>query len=378
MSGPNSLTALDEATALLLAGIAAVAPSSLPLAEAIGCVLATPLQATAPVPPCPVARWDGWAIAAADTLGAGPYAPAVLPMPPPLLQPGEALPQGTDAVLPRPDLVRDGPFAQVLDAVAPGTGVRAPGEDAAAGTLLRAAGERLSPLDLPLLAALGVTEVAVRRPRLGWLAIGDEILADGVRDTLFAACAALAQAAGAVLVRLPPAPDDAATIAAALRSGADGCDLLLTVGGTGAGARDVTATGLRSAGRLLVHGIGARPGMSAGFGAVGGQPVILLPGTPGDALAAWLLLVRPALAALTDVPPAPPLHARLARKVTSTVGLVELAPLRRLADGRVEPLATGALPLHALASGAVLILPAASEGAEAGAEISMTLFRPDP
>jgi hypothetical protein len=84
------------------------------------------------------------------------------------------------------------------------------------------------------------------------------------------------------------------------------------------------------------------------------------------------------LAALTGAVPASPLLARLARKVTSTVGLVELAPLRRLADGRVEPLATGALPLHALASGTVLIQPAASEGAEAGAEIAITLFRPDP
>jgi molybdopterin molybdotransferase len=213
MTGPHSLTALEEATAMLLAGIVPVAKLSMPLAEAIGCVLATPLQATVPVPPCPVARWDGWAIAAADTLGAGPYAPAVLPMPPPRLQPGEALPHGTDAVLPLPDLVRDGPFAQVLDAVAPGTGVRAPGEDAAAGTLLRAAGERLSPLDLPLLAALGVTEVAVRRPCLGWLAIGDEILADGARDTLFATCAARAQAAGAARARRLPAPDDAADAA---------------------------------------------------------------------------------------------------------------------------------------------------------------------
>lgn len=378
MTGPHSLTALDEATALLLAGIAAVAPCSLPLGEAIGCVLAAPLQATEAAPPCPAARWDGWAINAADTLGAGPYAPAVLSMPPLLLQPGDALPPGTDAVLPLPDLVQDGPFAQVLDAVAPGTGVWAPGEDAAAGTLLRAAGERLSALDLPVLAALGVTEVAVRRPRLGWLAIGDEILADGGRDTLFATCAALAQAAGAALTRLPPAPDDAAAMAEALRSGAKGCDLLLAVGGTGAGARDFTAAGLREAGGLAVHGIGARPGMSAGFGAVAGRPVMLLPGTPGDALAAWLLLVRPAVAALTGAAPPPPLHARLARKVTSTVGLVELVPLRRLADGRVEPLATGALPLHALASGAVLILPAASEGAEAGAEISVTLFRPAP
>jgi hypothetical protein len=41
-------------------------------------------------------------------------------MPPPQLQPGDALPPGTDAVLPLAELVGDGPFAQVLDAVAPG------------------------------------------------------------------------------------------------------------------------------------------------------------------------------------------------------------------------------------------------------------------
>ena len=359
-----SLCALDVALGRLLALIPApVTPQGLPVAQAVGCVLAEPLRATHPVPRTAVARQEGWAVAAVDTQGAGAYSPALLPLPPRRLPAGEALPPGTDAIMPPFDLLMEGPYAQALQPVAPGEGVGQPGSEIAAGTLLREAGEYLTPLDLPALAALGIAEVPVRVPRLGWIEVGDAAACDPLR----AVFSTLATREGAALAALPLVGDDAA---AALLDAAASHDLVILVGGTGEGPADRAAAALAAAGSVLAHGIGMRPGTTAGVGAVLGRPVVLLPHQPEDALAAWFTLVRPAMAALSGQRPTPPTTARLCRKLASMVGMAELVPLRLGPDGGAEPLAVGAWPLAALsAATALLMVPPASEGYEAGTEI---------
>jgi len=330
---PLRLTELDDARAAWLALLPGpVAPCRLPVGEAVGRVLAEPVIAAGPVPPVVTALAAGWALAAAETMGAGPYAPVPLAAAPAWVRPGEALPPGTDAVLPGFAVDRDGPFAQVLDAVAPGEGVRQPGADIAAGTVLRAVGEALRPQDLPALAALDVREVAVRIPRLAMVA-----------DPLMPALAALATTEGAALQECAATPD-----------------LVLL---------------RHDPGGLSVRGLGARPGMTVGFGRVDGRPALLLPDPVEEALAAWFLLARPAIATLAGRGTAPPETARLARKVASAVGLAEIVPLRRDAEGGAEPLAIGALPLAALAAAdALLVVPASSEGYEAGTTIPIIVL----
>ncbi|MCO6414959.1 molybdopterin biosynthesis protein [Siccirubricoccus sp. KC 17139] len=367
---PLRLTAPEAALARLLAlAPTPVAPLLLPVAEALGLVLAEDLRTAAPVPPVPVARRDGYAVAAAETLGAGPYAPLPLATPPRAIGIGDPLPPGCDAVLPGFDLLPDPPFPQALQPAAPWDGVRRPGEEIAAGTRLRAAGEVLAPRDLPALAALGLDRVAVRRPRLGWIATGAEMLADPARDRLRPLTAALAPEAA--LRPLPPVPDAPDAIAATLRAAAPAHDLLILAGGTGEGQADDSAAGLAAAGRLVLHGLGTRPGMTAGFGEVAGRPVLLLPGQQEDAIAALLLLGRPLLARLAAARPAAPRRLRLTRKIASAVGLAEWVPLREVAPGQAEPLAVGSLPAAALAAAAALLLvPPESEGFEAGAEVA--------
>lgn len=374
--GPLRLTEPERALAALLALLPEPAASRrLGPAEAVGRVLAEPLVAPSPVPAAPTALRDGWAVAAADTLGAGPYAPVPLPAPPVRVAAGDLLPAGTDAVLPAFDLVAEGLFAQAVQPVAQGEGVRLAGEDLPAGTVLRAAGERLAARDLPALAACGVSEVAVRMARLAWIAAGDEIAADPARDTLRALFAAMVEAEGGTLHGMPSVPDHRTAIAAALRVAAPDHDLVLLAGGTGEGPGDRSAEGLAEAGRLLLHGLGARPGTTTGFGSVGGRPVLLVPGRAEDALGAWILLGRPALARLSGARPARPLRARLARKVASTVGLAELVPVRLQEPCLAEPLAVGALPLGALsAAAALLVVPPASEGYEAGTDVELSLM----
>jgi molybdenum cofactor synthesis domain-containing protein len=373
------LMALDEAVRRLAALVSGpVAPRLVAPAEALGRTLAEAVTARTALPPRPLAARDGWAVLATETEGAGAYAPAPLAQPPLLVAPGTPMPPGRDAVLALFDLDADGPLPQALQPVAQGEGVLPAGEDWPAGSVLRAAGEVLRPFDLPALAALGVTGVAVRVPRVAWLPVGDAIVADPAQETLGAMFAVLVAAAGGALTRLESVPDAPSAIAVALRSAAAAHDLVLTAGGTGEGTTDQTARGLADAGRVLVHGIGLCPGTTSGFGAVDGVPVVMLPGSVGDALAAWLVLAAPVLALLAGRAEAPPSRARLVGKIASVVGIAELVALRPEADGRVVAVTVGALPLHALGTGLFALIPAASEGAEDGALLPLLTPSPAP
>ena len=354
------MTTLTEAMEQLAALLPRpVAPTRLPAGAALGRVLAADLIAGADLPPVAVAALDGVAVRAAELDGAGPYAPVVLVQPPRLAL-GENLPPDADAVLAAHSVAWRGDCAELAGPAAPGEGVRPPGRDIAAGTVWRRQGARLSHWDLPLLAALGMKEVAVRIPRIALLPTGA-----AAADASSACLAALLAAEGATVQLLPPiAGRD--RIAAALARAVGRADLVITTGGTGEGRDDHTAAALADAGTLAVHGIGLRPGSTAGFGAIAGTPVILLPGRPADALGCWLVLATPAVRRLSGASSPPARKLRLARKLVSTPGIAELALLAAAGDGMV-PLAIADLPLAAFAQAqSFLLVPAGREGADAG------------
>lgn len=128
-------------------------------------------------------------------------------------------------------------------------------------------------------------------------------------------------------------------------------------------------------GEVDIHGFGIAPGETAALGTVKGHPVLMLPGRLDAALAAFLVvggsLLRRLTGALTSEPA---MSVSLARKIVSTVGLAEVVPVRRVANG-VEPLASGHWPMQALAraDGWVLV-PAESEGFAAGTLLEMWAF----
>jgi molybdopterin biosynthesis enzyme len=116
-----------------------------------------------------------------------------------------------------------------------------------------------------------------------------------------------------------------------------------------------------------VYGIALSPGETAAFGIVGSRPVLLLPGRLDAAIAGWLVLgqhLLERLSASTEQTTTTP--AILARKIASPLGLAEVVPVR-CRDGRAEPLASGYLPLAAIAQAdGWIFVPAGSEGYPAG------------
>jgi molybdopterin molybdotransferase len=363
----GQLIPLDEALAALLAGLEPVAPIERPIAETLGSVAAEVLL-PGPVPVSDLAVSDGWALCAQDLVGASSYSPLPLAGPPIWVEAGDRMPNGSDCVVDSDLVELSGSMFQVSGEALPGQGVRRAGADIGEGGLTIAVGRRLRALDLMLVSAAGLKELAIRRPRLHLINIpaigGHTITAQLIAES--------ARTAGADVIYSQANGRDASSVAKAFDP--ERCDLVVTVGGTGVGRTDATVEALTMRGALIAHGIALQPGRTTALGKVDHIPVIALPGAPDQALAAWWTLALPVLDRLSGHPR----HAKtlpLARKISSSVGIADIALLREM-DGAWMPLAIGVLSLdHIMRADAWLAVPGSSEGFAAGTPVDAYRLR---
>jgi molybdopterin molybdotransferase len=385
--------------------------------RAAGRVLAQDVVSRVDVPGFARSMMDGYALQAAETLGATAYNRLSLTIVGQSLagsafagtiRRGEAvrimtgapLPEGADAVLPAERVEVAGQQLIVLDEVPPGKNVGARGEDVAAGATVLSAGRVLRPQDVGLLSSIGVTEVdVIRRPRVRIVITGDEVLPAGsppagprIADANGPMLAALVERDGGVASlsqeRLHRGsldekrggdsyivPDNQPTILAAMQVDAD---VVLVSGGSSVGQEDHAPVLLARHGELAIHGVAMRPSSPAGMGRLDSKLVFLLPGNPVSCLCAYDFFACRAIRLLGGRAAAWPYPARqmpLARKLVSQVGRVDYARVR-ITGGEAEPLAiSGASILSSttVADGFVVV-PADSEGYPAGAEVEVFLY----
>jgi molybdopterin molybdotransferase len=360
---PTSLTPLDVALNALLNGLDPVAPVEVTLQEALRCIAARmpPLPA---YPPRDIAAADGYAFCARDLVGASSYSPLPLSAPPVWVEAGDTLPNACDCVLDSDSVDVSGP--QVLAEAIPGQGVRRAGGDIAAGSLVAEAGRRVRPRDLLIARAAGIERLNVRRPRLRIVNVpGGSVTAELIAER--------ARATGAETVSSTAAGRDAGSITAALDD--DACDLLLVVGGSGVGRTDAAVTALAARGKILSHGIALQPGRTSAVGRLGKTPVVVLPGAPDQALAAWWTLALPAVDRLAGRTLRKTVNLPLARKIASSVGIAEIVLLERKQE-LWSTLAVGELSLEAIARAeAWLVVSGGSEGFAAGSPLDAYMLR---
>jgi len=356
------LTPLAEARALMLERAHPVAPKRVPLATATGHISAAAILAAQPVPVTPIALRDGWAVRAADTIGASPYTPCYAAEAPLFVAMGDRIPASRDAVLPMHAVKGDSRPAEILSPAAPREGVREAGGDLACGTEIVARGTRLRPDHIALLALAGTCEIEIRAPTLLILAsVPDEPVATMLAD--------LAKAEGAdSRCKILDHGCVQQTLKAELTAFA--ADIVFVIGATGFGATDFSAAALAGIGELLAYGIALRPCETACIASIGTTSVLFVPARLEAALAAWLLLGRDYLDRLSGFARLPRgACLPLTRKIASAPGLSEFVLLRRDAL-RWDPLATGDLPWSAVAQAeAYHVVPPELEGYAAGETI---------
>lgn len=361
---------------------------TVPVGEAVGRVTAAPVWARRSSPAYDAAAMDGIAVRAADTVGAAETTP-VLIADFAVVDTGDPLPTGYDAVVMREQVHLVDGRAELRAAVPPYEHVRSIGEDVSATELLLPAGHRLRPVDVAAAAAAGAVELEVRRaPRVVIVPTGDEIRPVGtepaageILDTNSLMLAAQAREVGCETRVTEIVGDDPAAITAAVRAAAADSDLVILIAGSSAGRDDYTARVVAGAGTLAVHGVAVRPGHPVVLGAVDATPVLGAPGYPVSASLTFEIFAVPLLAELEGAAPRerPVTSARLARKLASVVGMDDWVRVRL---GRVggavvaTPLPRGAGVLTSLVrADGLLVVPAGVEGHHAGEEVTVELLR---
>jgi molybdopterin molybdotransferase len=230
---------------------------------------------------------------------------------------GAPLPAGTDTIVIQEDTERDGDRVRVLEGAPRGRYVRREGLDFAAGDELLRAGRRLTARDIGLLAAMNRPWLFVhRRPRIGILSTGDEIVMPGdpigphqIVSSNSLSLAAFVTACGGVPVSAGNAPDDPEALRR-IAAATSGVDLLVTTGGVSVGEHDLVREALAADGfELDFWQIAMRPGKPLMVGRYRGTPMVGLPGNPVSTLVCSLLFLKPALdrlggAAAETEPPA--------------------------------------------------------------------------
>jgi putative molybdopterin biosynthesis protein len=358
--------------------------------QALGRVTAEPVWALRSSPAFDSAGMDGIAVRAADTVGAAETSPVVLGADAfAVVDTGDPVPPGFDAVVMREHVHRVGDQAEIQVAVPPYQHVRSIGEDISTNELLLPDGHRLRPVDVAACAAAGVVELAVRRaPVVGIIPTGDEIRPIGsvlepgdIPDTNSLMLASQARDLGCETKVVEIVRDDPQAITAAVRAMAAETDLVLLIAGSSAGRDDYSARVVDGAGSLAVHGVAVRPGHPVVLGVVDQTPVIGVPGYPVSAALTLDIFAAPVLAELEGAAPRerPSTTAHLARKLPSAIGMDDWVRVRlgRVRDRVVAtPLPRGAGVLTSLVrADGLLVVPRGVEGHHAGEQVRVELLR---
>lgn len=328
------MISVQEALEKLLASLPVTSAELVPLAEAMGRVLAEPVSAPFDSPRFDNSSMDGFAVRSADVHGASRQKPKSLLVAGDIpagksasttLQPGQtmrimtgaAMPAGADTVVPVEDTDAQAQTNAALPAVVQvfasggaGAYVRPAGQDFASGHELLAAGTQLRPQEIALCAMLGQAELSVhRKPRVAIFSSGDELLPPGeklqpgkIYETNSFALSGLVSSAGGEPILLGTAKDTLADVKAYLEGAQQaGADLILSTAGVSVGSYDFVREAVESDGRIDAWQVNMRPGKPFTFGEYRGLPFVGLPGNPASAFVGFEVFLRPALYKMSGV-----------------------------------------------------------------------------
>ncbi len=326
------------------------------LADARTRVLCGDVIAPVDAPPFDRSNVDGFALRAADTIGASDgnpkifalnaeviacgHVPALTVMPGTCtaIATGGVIPRGADTVvmIEQTELIEKGhPRIELRRAATPGQFVSYAGSDIARGETLLRRGTRIGAREIGMLAACGLDRIeVVRRPRVAVISTGDELVEPGrplrpagVYDSNGAIVAAAVAEAGGEPLAYGSLRDDAAVLEKTVREALAASDMVVLSGGTSKGAGDLSHRVVSQLGKpgILVHGVALKPGKPLCLGVVGNKPIVVLPGFPTSAIFTFHAFAAPIIRARAGLPPesAETISARVPVRIASELGRKE-------------------------------------------------------
>ncbi|MBM3174067.1 MAG: molybdopterin molybdotransferase MoeA, partial [Chloroflexi bacterium] len=286
------MISVEEALERILGLVEVLEKEEKPILDCLGQVLGEDAYASFDVPPYDNSAMDGYALQSASTVGATAESPSILRVIGEIaaghvstlsveagtavrIMTGAPMPKGADAVVPfeltdeveRRHAGRHGKQVGIRCSVGIGANVRYAGEDIKRNGLVMRRGKLLRPAAIGVLASLGkASAVVIRRPVIGILATGDEVLdisqplpPGKIYNSNSYSLACQVRSSGGIPKLLGVAPDRAEQLSAALRCGLD-CDMLITSGGVSLGDYDVVKDVLAAEGDVSFWTVRMKPG----------------------------------------------------------------------------------------------------------------------
>jgi len=319
-SQPGLLPVAVAISKMLQAITPIVAMETVELQHALDRVLAEDIFSTIDVPGRHNSAMDGYALRHADanltaslrligTSSAGhPFQAEINSGECVRIMTGAVLPANADTVIMQEQVTALDGQIKLNTLPQPGENIRRAGEDIAIHSLVLSKGKRLTPLDIGLLASLGISEVRVfERVRVAILSTGDELkplgqalqageIYDSNRPTLIALLARL----NVDVIDIGLIADDPKKITQAFQSAVAQADIIISSGGVSVGDADYTKDVLASMGKINFWKVAMKPGKPFAFGSINAGEnktswFFGLPGNPVSAVVTYHQLVLPAL-----------------------------------------------------------------------------------
>jgi molybdopterin molybdotransferase len=347
---PNAM-AVDRARALIRQFLAPVtATERVAIRSALGRVLAHDIVSPITVPGHDNSAMDGWAIRFADLRAEGdtefrrvgesfagkPHGGAIGPGETVRIFTGGIMPAGSDSVVmqERATEIQGGVRVAAGALAKAGQNRRFAGEDLKQGQVVFAAGQPVRPVELGMLASLGIGEVSVyRKLRVAFFSTGDELksvgsplqegqIYDSNRYTLYGMLTRL----NCDIVDMGVVPDVPQELERAFATAAANADVVITSGGVSVGEADFVRQLLDKMGEVLFWKIAMKPGRPLAYGRIGQAHFFGLPGNPVAVMVTFYAFVRDALLVLSgrrDAGPMPMFKATLSAPIKKMPGRTE-------------------------------------------------------
>jgi molybdopterin molybdotransferase len=310
-----------EAAHNILSTVRVLPPEAVPLADALGRVLADAITSPIDLPHWDNAAMDGYAVRSSDVLGCCPVKLVVVDriaagaVPTKVVGFGQCsriftgapIPEGSDSVIRQEDTSElEAGAIQIDDDRDAKQNVRQRGEDIQRGSLVLVAGTQLGAAQIGVLASFATEQVRVhRKPLVGILATGNELadlserqaILDGrkIASSNSYTLAAMVKATGGVAVDLGIGQDEPQDLRDRLDAVRE-VDLLVTSGGVSVGEHDYLRQVVEEqGGEMRFWRVRMRPGGPIAFGLLRGKPWIGLPGNPVSTMVTFELFVRPVI-----------------------------------------------------------------------------------
>lgn len=304
---------------------------TLPIEQALGRTLFSPVTAPIDSPPYPRSIVEGYLVDVSATQSAseenpvsfdiiGQVNPGDSQCPLPAagqaveVATGSVVAQGNVAIARMWEVEVDGSTVKVKRPFPPNFFIEEQGCDIKKGNEILDAGTVIDPQAIGTLASMGIAEVTVcSAPRVAVFASGDEVIphtspfrVGAIFDCNTPMLAAAVAANGGIAVSEGIQGDDFDSFVGKVKTALVENDMLVISGGTAVGGRDFISDLIREVGELIIDGVPMKSGRPLIMGVANGKPIVCVAGHPPEALRGFRLFGVAAIDRLlgrnTDLP----------------------------------------------------------------------------